>query len=272
MPIVFACSVSHTPGIRAWPDAPPADQKQRFFGSYEQLGEELRASKPDAILVITSEHFANYFLDGMPAFTIGQGEHHFGPVEPWLNVEQGLSPGDPELAATLLDACFEAGIEPHYSHELKLDHGTMVPLSFFDPDRAIPVVPLIINAMTFPMPLPGRCYALGQALGKALADDSKRVAVVGTGGLSHAPGERILGDIDSEFDQEFLRRLKTNDGEALSRYSDDEMTERGLGTHEIRTWITIAGMFPTGEAEVRFYEPVQAWATGCGLLSYRLPT
>ena len=89
MSIVFACATSHTPGIRAWADAPPVEQKERFYAGSAQLGEQLRNARPDAILIISSEHFANYFLDGMPAFTIGQGESHFGPLEPWLKVDQG---------------------------------------------------------------------------------------------------------------------------------------------------------------------------------------
>lgn len=268
MPVVFACSVSHTPGIRAWPDAPPPDTKERFFSGYDDLGAELRAAKPDTILIISSEHFANFFLDGMPAFTIGQGDSHFGPVEPWLNVAQGRSPGDPTLAARLIDASFDSGFEIHYSHELKLDHGTMVPLSFLDPERSLPVVPLIVNCMTFPMPLPSRCYDLGRTIGAALESDERKVAVVAAGGLSHAPGERMHGDIDTEFDQEFLRRLCAGDRKAITAYSDDDMTKRGLGTHELRTWMMVAGICPERSAEVLFYEPVAPWATGCSLLKY----
>ena len=94
-----------------------------------------------------------------------------------LKVAQGRSPGDPTLAARLIDASFESGFEIHYSHELKLDHGTMVPLSFLDPERSLPVVPLIVNCMTFPMPLPTRCYDLGLTLGAALERDERKVAV-----------------------------------------------------------------------------------------------
>ena len=268
MPVVFACAASHTPGIRAWPDAPAADIKERFFAGFDDLGEQLRGANPDAILIISSEHFANFFLDGMPAFTIGQGESHFGPVEPWLNVAQGHSTGHPALAARLIEASFESGFEIHYSHELKLDHGMMVPLSFLDPERTLPLVPMIVNCMTFPMPLPRRCYDLGLTLGAALEKDERKVAVVAAGGLSHAPGERIHGDIDTKFDEEFLRRLGSGDAEAITAYPDDEMTSRGLGTHEIRTWMTLAGICAERSAEMLFYEPVPPWATGCSLLKY----
>jgi len=266
--IAFLCAASHTPGITAWPDA-AGEQKARFYSGYDDLKKLMMASKPDVILIITTEHFANFFLDSMPSFTIGQGDSHFGPVEPWVQIPQGVSPGHPVLAARVLEACFANGFELTYSHELKLDHGTMVPLSFLDPDRKLPLVPLIVNAMTYPLPTLERCYELGQTLGAALEDDPLRVAVVATGGLSHAPGERIHGDIDSEFDREFIDRLIARDAAAITSYSDLELEQRGLGTHEIRTWITLAGIAGNRTAELDFYEPIPGWATGCGLLHYQ---
>ena len=264
--MVFACSVSHTPGIRAWPEGAPTEQRERFYARFEELRERMLAASPDAILIISSEHFANFFLDCMPAFTMGQADHYFGPVEPWVKIEQGLSRGDPELSDRLLSACYEAGVELNYAHELKLDHGIMIPLSFLDPDRSLPIVPLIINAMTYPMPTQKRCYELGRVLAKALDNDPRRVAVVA--GLSHAPGERIHGDIDTDFDHEFVRRLEAQDVDALTSYTDEELEQRGLGTHEIRAWVTVAGLAEGLRARPIFYEPVVGWATGCGLLYY----
>ncbi len=268
MSVTFACSVSHTPGITAWAEAPPAELKERFYGAYGELRTMLEAAEPEAILIVSSEHFANFFLDCMPAFTLGVAQSYFGPIEPWLKVEQGVTPGEPELAERLLQACYAAGFELNYANELKLDHGTMVPLSFLNPDRKIPVVPLIVNCMTYPLPQLSRCYALGTVIGKALEADPRRVAVVAAGGLSHAPGERMHGQIDTEFDRRFLERLQDGDGEALQSYSDSELEKRGLGTHEIRTWVTVAGINAGRDARVLFYEPIAAWATGCGLVCY----
>lgn len=268
MSMVFACSVSHTPGIRAWPEGAPPEQRERFYSRFEELRDRMLAANPDAILIISSEHFANFFLDCMPAFTMGQAAEYFGPVEPWVKIEQGLSAGDPELAARLLNACYRDGIELNYAHEMKLDHGIMIPLSFLDPDRSLPIVPLIINAMTYPMPKQSRCYDLGRALGRALEADPCRVAVVAAGGLSHAPGERIHGNIDTEFDREFIRRLTEHDVDALTSYTDTELEKTGLGTHEIRSWVAAAGVAAGRQAKPLFYEPIVAWATGCGLLYY----
>lgn len=268
MPMVFACSVSHTPGIRAWAEGAPAEQRERFYSHFDELRERMLAAEAEVILIISSEHFANFFLDCMPAFTMGQADSYFGPVEPWVKIEQGVSRGDPELSDRLLKACYAAGVELNYANELKLDHGIMIPLSFLDPDRELPVVPLIINAMTYPMPTQKRCYELGRVLAGALATDPRRVAVVAAGGLSHAPGERMHGDIDTEFDAEFIRRLEAHDVEAFTSYTDEELERRGLGTHEIRAWVAVAGVAEGRQAKSVFYEPVVGWATGCGLLYY----
>ena len=268
MPMVFACSVSHTPGIRAWADAPPADQKERFYAGYDVLRERLWAAQPDTILIISSEHFANFFLDCMPAFAIGQAERYFGPIEPWVKIAQGYTRGDPVLSQQLLATCYAEGLELNYASELQLDHGIMIPLSFLDPGRELPVVPLIINCMTYPMPTQRRCYELGRILENALQSQERRVAVVAAGGLSHAPGERMHGNIDPEFDQAFLGQLESGDVDAFTAYSDEALESRGLGTHEIRTWVALAGVANSARATTIFYEPVVEWATGCALLYY----
>ncbi len=63
MPIVFACAASHAPGMTAWTEAAPKEQSDNFLGSYRRLGERLVAAKPDAIVALTVEHWANFFLN-----------------------------------------------------------------------------------------------------------------------------------------------------------------------------------------------------------------
>ena len=98
--------------------------------------------------------------------------------------------------------------------------------------------------------------------------DPRRVAVVAAGGLSHAPGERIHGSIDTAFDLEFIRRLTANDVDGFTSYTDEEIERLGLGTHEIRAWVAVAGIAEGRQAKCLFYEPIVTWATGCGLLYY----
>ena len=94
---------------------------------------ELAASRPEPILLLTSEHWANFFLDHIGAFCVGRGKSFEGPIEPWLRVGQAIVPGDPKLAEAILHHCYERGFELSYAEELKLDHGSMVPLKKITP-------------------------------------------------------------------------------------------------------------------------------------------
>jgi 2,3-dihydroxyphenylpropionate 1,2-dioxygenase len=269
MPIVFACAASHAPGITAWTEAAPKEQAERIVGSYRELGEMLAESRPDALVAITVEHWANFFLSHMPAFCIGRADHYDGPVEEWLKVPKTRIPGDPQLAAEMLDACMDGGADPSFSDELLLDHATMIPLHFLTPNADVPVVPLVINTLTPPMPGPKRCFTLGGLLGTALRNTAKRVAIVATGGLSHWPGEAKAGKINTDFDHRFLNLLIDGDRRQLAEYSHDEIArEAGSGGHEIRTWIALAGALPDWKATLLAYEPVVPWATGYALMSF----
>ena len=204
MPIVFAGAASHAPGMRAWPKAPPADQVDRVNAAWDRLRSDLERTEPDTLVMLTSEHWTNFFLDHVGAFCIGLGETYRGPVEPWLGVKESQIAGDPSLAHDLLESAYASGFELSFSHELKFDHGTMVPLSYLTPAMDRKVVPIFFNALAPPRPRPARCVELGRVLGRALRRRPERIAVVATGGLSHDPGERRHGLIETAFDAAFL--------------------------------------------------------------------
>lgn len=60
-------------------------------------------------------------------------------------------------------------------------------MPMIDEGWRVPVVPMTINVVLYPLPTPARCWALGEAVGTAIKSYPKdlRVAVIGTGGLSH---------------------------------------------------------------------------------------
>ena len=269
MSIVFACAASHAPGMTAWTEAAPQQQAENFLGNYRRLGERLAASEPDVIVALTVEHWANFFLNSMPTFCIGRAHHYDGPIEEWLRIPKARVSGDPQLAVELIEACLDSGFDPTFSDELLFDHATFLPLHFLNPSMALPVVPVILNTLTPPMPTAKRCFAFGKFLGGALERNSKRVAIIATGGLSHWPGEAKHGKINISFDQRFLDTLVGAERDRLAQYTHEEINrEAGSGGHEIRTWIALAGAVQNWKAEVVAYEPVIPWATGCGLVEF----
>ena len=272
MSIVAALAAGHAPGITGWPEHAPPEQSERFFRGYEKLKEALLAARPDVVVVITPEHWANFFLNNMPAFCVGVGEVFAGPLEDpaFLKVPRARVPGRPALARKLVEALRQE-IDLAFSEELILDHGSMVPLHFLAPEMKLPVIPLIVNCLAHPMPPLDRCYRMGEVLGAAVRSWPERVALLATGGLSHWPAMLEAGRINVEFDQGFLRLFQEGRAKEFARNTDSEVeSQAGPGAHEIRPWVALAGALAGAKAEVLAYEPVKAWATGCALAKFNV--
>jgi hypothetical protein len=268
MPIAFACAVSHAPGMTAWADAAPPAQKDVLFGGFERLRGTLDAAGADTLILLTSEHWANFFLDHIGAFCIGRAERYCGPVEPWLKIDKAEVTGDPALAGELLEACYEAGIEPSFAYEMEFDHGTMVPLHFLAPKMDRAVVPIMFNTLASPQPTARRCLEFGRVIGEVARRSAKRIGLIATGGMSHDPGERNHGVIDGDFDREFLAAMAAGDGQRLAAYKSSDLAAAGAGAFELLSWIALAGAIGPGTGDIIAYEAVKPWATGIGLMEF----
>jgi 2,3-dihydroxyphenylpropionate 1,2-dioxygenase len=272
MPITFACATSHAPGITAWAEAAPAPQKERIYGGFERLRGELDASGTQVLIALTSEHWANFFLDHIGALCVGRAEHYSGPVEPWLRIERTKMKGDPALASEILEASYESGVEPSFAYELEFDHGTMLPLHFLNPRHERAVVPVFFNALATPQPTAARALTFGRIIGEVARRSNKRIGLIATGGLSHDPGERNHGFIDSDFDHHFMAAMAQGQCETLGGYRRDEFAAAGAGAFELLSWVALAGALEGthghGKGEVVVYEAVKPWATGVGMMSF----
>ncbi len=268
MPLVFAAAASHAPGITAWPDAPPAAQRDAVYSAFAQMRDELAAARVDALIMLTSEHWTNFFLDHIGAFCVGRGDGFAGPVEPWLNIAKAVVPGAPVLAASIVDAAYANGIEPSYAYELDFDHGTMLPLHFLTPAMNVPVVPVFFNTLAFPQPTSPRCFAFGKVIGDVARASALRVGIVATGGMSHDPGERNHGTIDSAFDRRFLDAMSKADNAALTALSPADFSAAGAGAFELLSWIALRGALGPAPGRVLGYEAATAWATGVGYMTF----
>jgi len=66
----------------------------------------------------------------------------------------------------LTDTLVENRFDPMIVQEIEVDHGLQVPMELFfgRPEAAWPVrvVPIFVNVIQYPIPLPSRCYELGR--------------------------------------------------------------------------------------------------------------
>lgn len=265
MPLVFAGVCSHAPGITGRADRADPAVRDEFYANYDKMRRALEDAEPDALVVIGAEHFANFFMDNMPALCMGMADYYEGPIEDpdWLAIPQQRIPGCPDLSERLIQSVMQ-DCDLAYAQEWKFDHGIMVPLHFLTPKYDLPVVPVNINCQGPPLLPPHRCYEFGRALRRAADEMPERIAVVGTGGISHWPATPNSGKINEAWDRDFLEKFLRNDREALLAYSDVQTyKEAGQGGFEIRTFIAVAGATEGATGHLWFYAPIPIFAVGC---------
>ncbi len=134
-----------------------------------------------------TDHLNTFFLDALPVFAVGIDKTFKRPTTSPATV--------PKLrGAVRARSCrahsihrgwragFDVGMTTNYS----VDHSVTVPLHFLTPDMQVPVVPFFISGHVPPLPSAQRCYALGQAVARAIESwpQNKRVVVMGSGSFS----------------------------------------------------------------------------------------
>jgi aromatic ring-opening dioxygenase catalytic subunit (LigB family) len=268
MSLVFAGVCSHAPGITGRAHLAEPTIRDAFHAAFRGLGDELMASRPDALIVIAAEHFANFFMNNMPAYAMGMADHYEGPIEDpaWLGIERTRVPGNAALSQRLVRSVMQ-DVDLAYAEEWKFDHGVMVPLHFLTPRFDVPVIPVNINCQGPPLTPLKRAWAFGTALRRACDEVPERIALVGTGGISHWPATPDSGKINEPWDRDFLERWSGNDRDAMLSYSDEATyRDAGQGGFEIRTFIATAAA-ARGRGRIRFYAPIPIFSVGCTVAS-----
>jgi 2,3-dihydroxyphenylpropionate 1,2-dioxygenase len=265
MSLVFAGVCSHAPGITGRAHMADPALRDGFYASLERMREALEAAKPDALIVVAAEHFANFFMNNMPAYCIGMGAHYEGPIEDekWLGIRHTRVPGYPDLSRRIIREVMQT-VDTAYAEEWKFDHGIMVPLHFLTPRYDLPIIPVNINCQGPPLTPLHRAWEFGRALRRAAEAVPERIALVGTGGISHWPATPDSGKINEEWDREFLDRFINDRRDEMISYTDEETyRDGGQGGFEIRTFIAVAGATEGKKGELWYYAPIPIFAVGC---------
>ena len=272
MPLVYAGVCSHAPGITGRKHLADPQVRDAFYAAFEGMRADLEASGAEAVIVVAAEHFANFFMNNMPSFAIGMADFYDGPIEDpgWLGIDKFRAPGNRDLSARLITEVMQT-VDVAYAEEWLFDHGIAVPLHFLTPDFDMPVVPVNINCQGPPLAPLHRAWALGDALRRAVDVVPEKIAIVGTGGISHWPATPDSGKINDAWDHDFMDRWCRNDRDALLDYDDVSVyTDAGQGGFEIRTFLAVSAAAGGAPGTVHFMEPVPIFAVSCTIASYDL--
>jgi len=276
--IIGAITTSHIPAIGGAIAKGRQNEPywQPFFDAYGRVHEWLAKVRPDTAIIIYNDHGLNFFLDKMPTFAVGAAPEYRHADEGWgLPVSRAFA-GNPELSWHLIESLVADEFDVTTCQEMLVDHAFTVPMSLLWPgveSWPVKTIPITINTVQHPLPSPKRCFALGQAIGRALDsyESDCKVVIIGTGGLSHQLDGTRAGFINKPFDLMCIEKL-VNDPAALTHYAIPELVElAGSQGVELLNLLAARGALTGQVAKVHgnYHVPISNTATGLLVLENR---
>lgn len=246
--IIGAIAASHTPTIGFAFDKKKQDDPvwKPIFENFAPVRDWIADRRPDALIMIFNDHVTSFFFDHYSAFSLGIGES-------WSVADEGggaralpPAPGHPALARHIGAALMAEEFDMSFFQGRPLDHGCFSPLCMMmphEPAWTVPIIPLQIGVLQFPIPSAARCYKLGHALRRAIESypEDIRVAIVATGGLSHQVHGERAGFNNTTWDARFLDMIE-REPETLARMTHAEYAELGgFEGAEVIMWLVMRG-------------------------------
>jgi protocatechuate 4,5-dioxygenase beta chain len=285
--ITASVYTSHVPAIGAAMDHGKTAEPywQPLFAGYEFSRQWLRENMPDVVFLVYNDHATAFSLELIPTFAIGAGERFPIADEGWGPRPVPEVIGHPELASHIAQSVIQDDFDLTIVNKMEVDHGLTVPLSLMcgtrDP-RTEPwpfkVIPFAVNVVQYPVPSGRRCFALGQAIRKAIEsyDEDLTVQIWGTGGMSHQLQGARAGLINREWDNRFLDRLIAEPAALAEVPHIEYVREAGSEGIELVMWLIARGAMadvaggPPPRVVHRFYH-VPASNTAVGHLILENP-
>ena len=281
--ITASVYTSHVPAIGAAIDhgrmAEPYWQK--VFAGYEFSKRWMKDHRPDVIFLVYNDHATAFSLEIIPTFAIGTAAE-------FAVADEGYGPrpvpkviGHPELASHIAQSVIQDDFDLTIVNKMDVDHGLTVPLSLMcGQPEAWPcrVIPFAVNVVQYPVPSGRRCFALGQAIRRAVEsyDEPLNVQIWGTGGMSHQLQGPRAGLINVEWDNRFLDRLIEDPADLAQLPHIEYVREAGSEGIELVMWLIargamadVAGGKPPTVAHRFYHVPASNTAVGHLILENR---
>jgi protocatechuate 4,5-dioxygenase beta chain len=278
--VIWGLATSHVPSIGAAMDRGKTEDPnwKALFDGYGPARDWLAAHKPDVAIVIYNDHANGIGLDIVPTFGIGTADRYEVADEGFGRRPVPDVIGHPELSLHLLESLVDDGFDLTVFQELDVDHGLTVPLSVWTPDPGeawpCPVVPLLVNVIQYPQPTAARCYALGQAIGRAIAgyDEDVTIGILGTGGMSHQLAGARAGFINPQFDAMWLEAIEKDPAKLAALSREELIRQAGSEGIELIMWLIMRGAMNDQVRKVHshYFVPASNTAAGIALFDNRV--
>ena len=268
--VVAAFLVPGTPLPLLRPDAPGW---KALFEGYKDAARSLEKARPDVLLVYSTQWIA--VLDQLwqtrprvRGIHVDENWHAFGDLAYDFDI-------DAELAQACIDQSDDVGVrsKPVNYDRFPIDTGTIVAANLLNPESHWPLV-LASNNLYHDGALTGRLAALAV---QCAAEQGKRVALIGVGGLSGAVHRREIdpaedsfaGDADDHWNRRLLDALIAGDASQLRALLTDyaENARGDMGMKHLEWLLGGMGAQWCG-AYVHAYGPV--WGSGAAVVELAL--
>jgi hypothetical protein len=270
--IVAGVGTSHVPSIGVAYDTNQqlTPEWKPLFDGYIPAKEWLKEKGVTHAIVIYNDHGTDFFFDKYPTFAMGAAdEYHIGDESFGVRDLPSVK-GDTDFSFHLAnELVLKHEFDLTICQEMLMDHGLLAPhplLFDHEPDWSVKTVPFNVNVLQHPLPTPRRLWKLGQAMRQSVESypEDVRVAILGTGGLSHQLHGTRFGHMNEAWDKEFLDRIE-DDPESLLDIPHDVWMERGgAEAVEMMMWLTMRGALTPEVTKIHrnYYLPM---LTGMGL-------
>ena len=258
--IVAAGATVHAPQFFTYPPTEDLKQLDAGIAAMRQLGHQmLDDPKPDALIVLGSDHLETFFLSAAPTFALISGER----IKAAFAGRTYDLPCHP-MAEGLLDHLVDAGFDMVYSQDAELGHAFAAPFEWVREKRDIPVVPIFVNTYLPPLPTARRCAALGKAIADYLQSRPERVAILASGGMSHYPGTWKYPKPAYDFDRWAIAQMERGNLDAILSLTNRQLDE--VGNTELLPWAVLFGAIGAQRGELLTYQPT--WHHGHAVMRF----
>lgn len=269
--IIAGVATSHVPAIGAAIDLGKTqdDYWKPLFAGYEPSKKWMAETKPDVVILVYNDHANAFSLEIIPTFAIGVADSFPPADEGWGPRKVPVVQGHPELAWHLSESLILEEFDMTIVNEMPVDHGLTVPLNLMcgQPEEwPCKVIPICVNVIQYPPPTGERCYKLGQAIRRAVEsfDEDLRVAVFGTGGMSHQLHGERAGLVNLEWDKKFMDDLTANPERLRKLPHIEYVREAGSEGIEMVMWLIMRGALSDKAREVYRFNHVPGSNTSVG--------
>jgi 2,3-dihydroxyphenylpropionate 1,2-dioxygenase len=245
--VIGGAMLPHAPQFFTMPETEDKAVVARVREVAAEIGERLRAQRPDLWIIFSNDHAEQFFHTVAPPFTIhvgGEATGDFAGRKFHWKVPS-------EVGFELVRQLYRQNFDPSFTSTAKIDYAIGIPLTHLG--HTEPVLPIYVNAYLPPQPTMERCYAFGQAVARTVTNMGLRTVILSSGGMSHFPGTDRYSNPELNWDKSLLDKLASGNLKALIGFDEAELDD--TGNIELRCWACAAGALGERKPDVVSMDP-----------------